>query len=227
MLRNTAHFVIASITASFFAFASTPAEACVDIADTALAIIDAGTAVSNGASFFTTVQKDAFGYTSTNIKTLWGYSSPGSSVYYDKIVAGTHFTQITNVLDLAAGDVLVIDTTATYSGHTVMITDVPTELATALNPILSGTTQWALPIADATSSVHGCNPSYPDSRWPNGCTSGTFTGGAGTAYMRVYSDSSTNALLGHSWSVTSGGTYYSPTSDRPYAVGRLTPCPPL
>ncbi|WP_437680769.1 hypothetical protein [Sorangium sp. So ce131] len=168
--------------------------------------------------------KNAFGYTSTDIAVLWGSTSPNSAAYYDQIVAGHHFTQITKATNIAAGDVLVIDANATYSGHTVIATGAPTQI-TALNPVFANTKQWALPIADSTTTVHGCSASFPDSRWSGNCTAGTFTAGPGTAYVRIYTNT-TDDLLGYSWSVTSGATYYSPTT-RPYAVGRITPCPPI
>jgi hypothetical protein len=225
MLSHAARFLIASAAVSLAAFAPSPARACADIADAALDIIASGTSVSSGAPFFTLAQKNAFGYLNADIVTLWGFTNPGSPVYYDYILSGHYFTQITNVADLAAGDALVIDSTSTYSGHTVVIMDVPTQIVPALNPILANTTQWAVPIADSTTSSHGCNPSYPDSRWSGSCASGTFTAGSGTGFMRVYSDLSGN-LQGYSWSVTSGGAYYAPAT-RPYVVGRLTPCPPL
>jgi hypothetical protein len=49
--------------------------------------------------------------------------------------------------------------------------------------------------------------------------------GAGTAYLRVYTDSLTGMLLGFTWSVTaSTSSYYSPSS-RPYRIGRLFKLP--
>ncbi|WP_437513714.1 hypothetical protein [Sorangium sp. So ce1099] len=220
-----------SAAASLVALGSAPAEACSAVADAALDLITAGTTVSNGAPFFTRAMKDQSGYTSTDIAVLWGSTSPNSHVYYDNIIAENYFTHVTNVADIAAGDLLAINHvlnssgTVTYSGHAAIITGPATQLTTALNPVYASTKQYAVPIADATSSAHGCSASYPDSRWSGACNGGTFTAGTGTAYMRLYTDLSGN-LLGYTWSVTSGATYYSP-STRPYAIGKLTSCLPF
>ncbi|MGK3964673.1 hypothetical protein WMF38_10910 [Sorangium sp. So ce118] len=181
--------------------------------------------MSSGAVFFTAIQKEVFGYTSTDIALLWGSTSPNSALYYSKFAASVYTTLITNAASIAAGDVLVLGATSTYSGHTAIVTGPATQLTTALNPVFADTKQWAVPIADSTTSVHGCSVAFPDSRWSGTCGGGTFTAGEGTAYMRLYSDNA-GALQGHSWSVTSGATYYSPTM-RPYVIGRLTPCPPI
>jgi hypothetical protein len=225
MLSNFTRIVLVSSAASFIAFASAPAHACSDISDAANDLIASATSITGGAAFFSQSQKTAFGYLNADLFALWGSTSPASPIYYQKITSATHFTQITSVGSLAAGDALVINSTDSYTGHTMIITGAATQLVPALNPILADTNQWVVPIADSTTATHGCNPAYPDSRWSGTCGTGTFTAGPGTGYMRVYSDL-TGGLLGYSWSITSGGAYYSPTT-RPYAVGRLTPCPPL
>ncbi|WP_437692083.1 hypothetical protein [Sorangium sp. So ce176] len=231
MLSNAARFLMVSAAASLVVLGSAPAEACSDVAEAALDLIEAETPVSNGAPFFTRAMRDQSGYTGTDIAVLWGSTSPNSHIYYDNIVAENYFERVTNVADIAAGDLLAIDQvvnssgTVTYSGHAAIITGPATQLPTALSPIYASTKQYVLPIADATSSVHGCNVSYPDSRWSGACTGGTFTTGPGTASMRLYTDLSGN-LLGYTWSVTSGAAYYSP-STRPYAIGKLTSCLPF
>lgn len=231
MLSNMARFLMVSAAASLVALGSAPAEACSDVADAALDIITAGTTVSNGAPFFTRAMRDQSGYTGTDIAVLWGSTSPNSHVYYDNIIAEHYFTHVTNVADIAAGDLLAIDQVVnssgvvTYSGHAAIVTGPATQISPALSPAYASTKQYAVPIADATSSSHGCSVSYPDSRWSGACNGGTFAAGTGTAYMRLYTDLSGN-LLGYTWSVTSGATYYSP-STRPYAIGKLTSCLPL
>ncbi|MGK3981881.1 hypothetical protein WME99_02535 [Sorangium sp. So ce136] len=212
---------MASAAVSLVAFGSAPADACTDVSDTVLDLIVDATPVSSGAVLFTAVQKEAFGYTSTDIAVLWGSTSPNSAQYYTNFFAGNHVTKISTATGIAAGDVLVIGAAGTYTGHTAIVTGAATQLSPALNPVFANTKQWAVPIADSTTTTHGCSVSYPDSR----CVGGTFTAGEGTAYMRLYSDLSDN-LKGYSWSVTSGATYYWPET-RPYVIGRLTPCPPL
>ncbi|WP_437930510.1 hypothetical protein WMF37_15170 [Sorangium sp. So ce291] len=215
---------MASAAVSLVAFGSAPADAadaCVDISDAALDLIADPTPVASGAVFFTAAQKLAFGYTSTDIALLWGSTSPNSAQYYTNFNAGNHITNITNANDIAAGDVLVIGATGTYTGHTAIVTGAATQLSPALNPVFANTKQWAVPIADSTTTTHGCGVAYPDSR----CVGGVFTAGEGTAFMRLYSDNA-GILQGYSWSVTSGAQYFSPAA-RPYVIGRLTPCPPL
>ncbi|XXX80633.1 hypothetical protein WMF30_17910 [Sorangium sp. So ce134] len=247
MLSNSARFLMASAAVSLVAFSSAPADACSDISDGALGIIDGtisldpDTTVGVGASFFTLTQKLIWGIDDADIFNLWGKNGPTSLEYYAKFSAGTNVTQITNAGNIAAGDVLVIGrgTTGSYSGHTVIITGAAHQLGLtmtdpALNPKYANTKQWALPIADSTNSVHGCNAAYPDSRWTGTCASGTFTAGPGTGFLRIYSDLSGNLSgltgslngQGHSWSVTSGGTVYQ-ADTRPYVIGRATPCPLL
>jgi hypothetical protein len=228
MLSNSARFVFVSAAASFIALSSAPAHACSDIADAASDLIAAGSTINGGAAFFSTSVKTAFGYTNTDLSNLWGSSSPASPIYYQKITTATYFTQIADIGSLAAGDAMVINSTADgYNGHTMIITGAATQLVPAINPIIANTNQWVVPIADSTTATHGCSPTYRDSRWSGSCGTGTFTAGPGTAFIRLYSDLS-GGLLGYTWSVTSAGlsNYYSP-STRPYAIGRLTPCPPI
>ncbi|AUX39720.1 uncharacterized protein SOCE26_011150 [Sorangium cellulosum] len=222
MLSNAARFLMVSAAASLVAFGAAPAEACSDLADAALDIIDSGASTGNGASFVTLAMKQAFGITGAEVRTAFGSVSPVSAQYYWNIISENRFTHITNVNDLAAGDVLSIDATSVYNGHSVILLGPATQLPTPMNPIRPNTIQWSIPIADATTAVHGCSMSYPDSRWTGACNGGTFTPGPGTAYMRLYSNLD-GTLLGYSWSVTPGATYYDPAV-RPYAVGRLSAC---
>ncbi|WP_438029150.1 hypothetical protein [Sorangium sp. So ce233] len=237
MLSNAARFLMVSAAASLVALGSAPAEAadadaCVDLHDAALTLIGDNTPVASGAVFLTAVQKEAFGYTSTDIAVLWGSTSPNSSQYFDNFFAAQpHFEEITTIGDVDEGDVLILDATMTYSGHTAIVTGPATLLASALNPIVADTQQWALPIADSTSSKHGCSASYPDSR----CVGGVFTPGEGTAFMRIYTDMS-GVPVGHTWSVSAAsasnyfpisGTVPGAGAARPFKIGRLAPCPPL
>ncbi|WP_437677928.1 hypothetical protein [Sorangium sp. So ce131] len=223
MLSNAARFLMVSAAASLVALGAAPAEACSELADAALDIIESGASTGNGASFVTLVMKQALGITGTDIRTAFGSVSPVSAQYYFNIISENRFTHITSVHDLAAGDVLSIDATSVYNGHSVILLGPASQLPSPMNPIYANTIQWSVQIADATTAVHGCSVSYPDSRWTGACNGGTFTPGPGTAYMRLYSDLQ-GTLLGYSWSVTSGATYYAPAV-RPYAIGRLTTCP--
>lgn len=236
-MKRYAYLAAAAAVASVLSLASNRAEACTDINTAANDIISAGTSVSSGAPFFTASVKKAF-YSSLSTSTqnayisyLWGSSSPSSAGYYGNIVAGTYFTRITDLSQIQAGDALVINAAGTYSGHTMIIRGAATQLPVPLspqNPYGAATsadwpTQWVVPISDSTSSVHGNSTTYPDSRVDP--ATGIFTAGTGTAWIRIYRDVTTGALSGYTWA-PSPGTYYD-ISTRPFAIGRVTPCPPL
>ncbi|WP_437751158.1 hypothetical protein [Sorangium sp. So ce1389] len=198
---------------------------------------DAYSGKTKGACFFTLTMQKALGYTDLDTYAMWRMNSPTSDYYFDIINSSpavgapppgieTHFRRVTRAIDVQKGDVLVIGATATFGGHTVIITGAPEDITDKrINPRYSGTKQYAVPIADSTETAHGCNEAYPDSRWSGACTGGYMASGAGTAYMRVYTDALTGILLGYTWSVTSSTTsYYSP-STRPYRIGRLFKMP--
>jgi hypothetical protein len=201
---------------------------------------------TKGACFFIEALKHGNGYTddytSTDINTLWGAGSPTSHQLYVKLDTSpgvgssapspeTYFRKITSIGNLQEGDIIIIDSQPapnTYAGHVLLARGPAALINPQINPKFSGTIQWAVPIADSTDSKHGCNPAYPDSRWFGDCTTGYGPGaGAGTGYIRIYTDILTGALLGYTWSVTSATStsYYSP-STRPYRIGRLTNLPP-
>ncbi|WP_437977893.1 hypothetical protein WMF11_14640 [Sorangium sp. So ce295] len=235
MLSNAARFLMVS-AASIVALGSAPADACSLLSAGALDFIAAGTPAATGAVFFTSVQKEEFwsdpdpvvdaANDTANISYYWGSTSPSSEKYYSEFTKTPSLVSlVTSVSSIAAGDVLVLNKTASYGGHTVIVTGPAVQLTTPMNPIHATTTQWALPIADSTTSVHGCSTIYKDSRWTGTCTN--FTAGPGTGYMRLYADAATGNPIGHSWSVTSGATVYWTTGNgaRPYVIGRLNSCP--
>lgn len=225
MFSNVARFLMVSAAASLVSFGSADAEACTAFGDEAEALIASGAQYGAGASFITTVIKEAMGWTGDHIRHIWGSTSPGSPIYYDNITLGVNFTRITNIYDIQRGDILTIDATDSYSGHSVMILEAPEELTVQLKPRWADTLQWAVKIADSTTSAHGCNSIYPDSRWEGDCKNGgVFHQGPGTGYIRLYTDL-TGEFIGYTWSITSvsDSQYYSP-SVRPYAVGRTPFC---
>jgi hypothetical protein len=234
MLHLSKSFAAAAAMAAAVVAFSSPADACSEIGDAALDNVAAGTPLSYGAPFFTDSVKDAFGFSSSYIATLWGSYSPSSPLYYSHILAGNWFMQIPGITtsdgttsdNIQAGDVMVINSTTGYNGHTVVIIGTPTVISPQINPIVADTVQWAVPIADSTSTSHGCNPAYPDSRWSGPCAGGTFTPGIGTGTIRVYTDVTTGDTVGYTWSVTSSLTSFYSMAARPYALARVTPCPP-
>lgn len=202
---------------------------------------------TKGACFFIEALKHGNGYTSdytsTDIFNMWGAGSPTSHQLYVKLDASpavggsapspeTYFRKVTSIGSVQPGDLIIIDSQTTYSGHVLIVRSPASVISPQINPKFSGTIQWSVPIVDSTDSKHGCNPTYPDSRWYGDCQTGYATGsGAGTGYIRIYTDLLTGQLLGYTWSVTSAdsSTYYSP-STRPYRIGRLAnlpaPAPP-
>lgn len=197
----------------------------------------AWTGMTKAACFFTLSLQKSMGYTPRDIYTLWGKNSPSSDYYFDIVNQSpaigasppgfeTYFRRVTRAVDIQKGDVFTMGATSTFAGHTMLITGAPVELLRQIEPRYSGTKQYAVPIADSTSSSHGCaEGQYKDSRWSGPCTGGYMTPGAGTGFVRVYTDSLTGILLGFTWSVTASQTsYYSP-STRPYRIGRLFKLP--
>jgi hypothetical protein len=197
---------------------------------------------TRGACFFTLVLKQARGYHDDDIEMLWGSVSPDSHRLFNQIDASpylgqpagaveTHFRRLSKASEIRKGDILSIDATDSFDGHTVIITGPAVDItSSAIMPVYRGTKQYAVPIVDSSSISHGCNATYPDSRWRGPCTGGYMDAGAGTGYMRVYIDSLSGVLLGFTWSITASTTsYYSP-STRPYRIGRLyklpAPMPP-
>ena len=197
---------------------------------------------TKGACFFTLSLRHAHGYEGADLVGMWGSTAPPSgdsdplkadffSLINASPVVGssstpspeTYFRRVTTAAQVARGDLMVIGTTDSYVGHTMMITGPAVEIAPQKSPTYWGTQQWAVSIADSTSTAHGCNSVYPDSRWRGSCVNGAMFSGAGTATIRLYTDLLTGELLGYTWSVTPS-SYYSPTM-RPYRIGRLTNLP--
>ncbi|WP_437738566.1 hypothetical protein [Sorangium sp. So ce1335] len=213
----------------------------------------AWSAKTKAACFFTLSLQKAMGYTEADIVALWGTKSPDSKFYFQWLsmspVLGapppppddeTYFRRVTKAADIQKGDVFFInekivldangevDEEKSTPAHTVIITGPATEITPQVMPRYSGTKQYAVPVVDSTSTAHGCfeeGHKYADSRWSGDCKDGRMSPGAGTATMRVYTDSLTGILLGFTWSVTASQTsYYSP-STRPYRIGRLFKLP--
>jgi len=200
------------------------------------------------ACFFTLSLRRAHGYSEGDIYNLWANvlppteatTSPSSGDYFS-IIDGSpyvgepdppaeresHFRRIGRAVDIARGDVIAINTTSTYSGHLLMVREAPTDISSLnIQPVYAGTKQYRVAIVDATSTAHGCKVEHPDSRWVGTCTSGYTDAGAGTGFIRLYTDASTGALLGHTWSLASSLSTYMSPSTRPYRVGRLVNLPP-
>ncbi|MDI1433715.1 hypothetical protein [Polyangium sorediatum] len=197
-----------------------------DVSGAALDLVVAGTNTGNGGSFVTKAVKDALGWTSSQWLYYFSYSTLSAARWYEAITAGTNLVEVDNINDVDAGQIIAINATGSYTGHAAVIIGEPIDITPPsgfYTPYVTGTKQWALPIADSTGSEHGQNASYPDSRR----VSGVFTANIpGTAYLRLYSDATTGEILSYSWSVTStNDANVFDQSERPFAIGELTVSP--
>ena len=114
------------------------------------------------------------------------------------------------------GDILAseyYDGASSSSGHVMMAVAVPQERV-ASKPVVEGTVQYELQIADSTKSPHG----VLDNRYNSGATDDT---GAGVGVMRLYTDGG-GIIVGYTWS-TKGGSVFYESSQRDLEVGRFQP----
>ena len=186
---------------------------------------------TQAACFFGRLLMKAQGYGNQDMWNHFGMNMPSSARYYNLVTgAGTPATpispyllRITNISQLQAGDLVVFAKTATYSGHTAIVTGPALEIDHPICPVYADTKQWKVPVMDSSGSAHGCT----DTRFIGQCYpySGSTDGGAGEGNMRFYTQASTNTLKGHTWSVTSNCVMPSPTYygevTRPYVFARL------
>jgi hypothetical protein len=170
------------------------------------------TALTNGACLFTlSLQHDDPTISTSDVQSWWGMANPGSPAYYDGIVAGSHFTQVTTVADIAEGDLLAVkyrtSATSAYIGYLMLV-----EIAPAL--ITGSTTRSIVGIIDSTQTPHGDT----DTRWQ--ADAGLIHDkGVGSGDIYIDADAVTGAITGHSWSAGSG-SYYSQAT-RSMVVGRF------
>ena len=140
-------------------------------------------------------------------------TSPNSATWYNFITSGNRFTRVLHAAIIAKGDVIAMKycSGGSGTGHTMIAMETPV-LRTATKPLIAGTVQYQLKVADSTSSPRGVT-GYPDTR---------VTGdGAGIGTFRVYADAVTGEIKGYTWTLSSGSTYYDVSGCRTIAVGRL------
>ncbi len=170
---------------------------------------------SDCSGFVTLLIQHVYGFTSDNIKTWLGATKPTSARYHDAIVAGKHFTRITQIADVARNQIIAIkylDDTSSGTGHMMIVKNAPV-LRTATSPVVAGTTQYEVEIVDSTASPHGNGDTRRDA-------DGTERTGAGIGKIRLYTDS-TGKITGYTWSLSSGSDHYTPDL-RSLVIGRLT-----
>ncbi|MFF5477697.1 hypothetical protein ACFY5C_10215 [Streptomyces sp. NPDC012935] len=169
------------------------------------------------APFVTQVLKHAYPWaTDTYFRQNFGSTSPYAEQYQKAIAKDStqNFDRVTDVAAIRAGDIIAVDYDPTAStspsGHVMIATGSSAgEDNTDTDP---GTTEYVFPVVDSTSSRHGTDTQYPDTRAAG-------KGGAGTGYIVLVADS-TGTIVGHRWSPTDNTV--RTTEEQPLAVGRVT-----
>ena len=176
---------------------------------------------STCSPFVTRVIKTAYGINDTTYKNWFGSTSPTSSQYHAAIVAQNHFQRMTTPESIQRGDLISVsylpcankDTT----GHMMIAMSGAIKRMVATAPIIAGTEQYEISIADSSSSTHQATDAngkvYADTRGEGS--------GAGIGTLRLYKDTQTGQIAGYAWSMSSASVFYSVNSCRVIAVGRL------
>jgi hypothetical protein len=183
------------------------------------------TGVNGATSYFcrtdcsgliTQLLKQTYGYSDSYFQTWTGLKNPYAVTYYNEIKAKDHFSQISTVTNIQQGDIIAIKypTSASNTGHTMLVAAAPTLRSTATAPLITGTRQYEVSVIDQSSSGHGST----DTRY---ISSGNFNDGIGRGIFRLYVNSK-GAITGYTWSTYTTSVYYS-QSERQLIVGRLIP----
>lgn len=164
------------------------------------------------ATFVTQLLQHSYNWTGSTFSAWMGSNSPNAALYHDTIVAQNRFQRIAKVNQILPGDVLAIkyyDDASTNSGHAMIALGVPIARS-ATAPIIAGTTQYDILVADSSKSYHG----PLDTRYTSG-----LPGGIGKGTMRIYADAYGN-IAGYCWSDYSDSLFYTPNV-RDLVVGRI------
>ncbi|AKT38121.1 hypothetical protein [Chondromyces crocatus] len=180
----------------------------------------AGTAVTNGACAFTLSLAHAYPTVTSTVRLQWwGASNPGAPVYYDQIGLEKKFWSITDVLDVLPGDIVATKYAGSGSSTTgtiFVVAEINHELT-----LPSGNERYRVDIVDSTSSPHGSS----DSRYQAVSSSPpVHVQGIGTGEIFLDFDPVSGTYAGHTWSTSTGATYYPNTSGsggRQLVVGRF------
>jgi hypothetical protein len=166
-------------------------------------------------SFLTQLLRQGYGWTSSDILAWLGSTSPTAAMYHDAIAAEDGWELVLLVADLVPGDVIAIryPPGGSVTGHVATVVSAPV-LRVPTKPLVAGTDQFEVEVADSSSTGHGPLDTrlLPD---------GTWDAGAGIGVMRLYTDA-TLAVVGHTWSTGSGSVFYD-QSTRHVVLGRLAP----
>ncbi|MEV4314630.1 hypothetical protein [Actinocrispum sp. NPDC049592] len=188
---------------------------------------------SQCASFLTGLLRHTYPAVATEeyYRTYFGSVSPNARDYR-RVFAGPavpHWTPITKVTDLRAGDLIAIDyqnNQPTQTGHIVMVRRIKgTYVAPSPTLNFPGEIQYAIEIIDCTSDPHGVLGVgnyyvYPDIRLIDGVNDRE---GVGFGHMMFYASTSTGVFSRYRWSVNSSSANTYTVAQRPIAAARFSP----
>ncbi len=175
--------------------------------------------------FVTRVIRAAYGISATTFKSMLGSSSPTSSEYHHAIVNQRHFHRVAKPEDIERNDILASTylpcANSSATGHTMIALSAARRRTVDTEPIIAGTVQYEVTIADSTSSprpaVDTAKQVYTDTR-----TTGSVTAtGAGISTIRLYKNVTTGEIAGYTWSMYRNSTYQPVEGCKSIAVGRL------
>ncbi|MEK6793248.1 MAG: hypothetical protein AABZ39_00615 [Spirochaetota bacterium] len=148
---------------------------------------------------------------------VFGKKWPKARDWYRTIDRMKYFLKITNILDIAEGDIIAIyyprgmvQTGDTNTGHVMLVNTAPKTMKPR-TPTVPDAEQYALSVIDSTESPHGKDDTRAKRKDVRSNDSGI---GIGT--IRLFARS--NAIIGYAWSMTS--TNWHASNDRPIVIGR-------
>lgn len=155
------------------------------------------------------------GLSADDFKRWLGSRRPTAARYHDAITEGRGFTRLASIDALRAGDLIAIKylTRHDNTGHIMLVADAPRRISPT-QPIVDGTTQWAVTVIDSSESGHGPT----DTRHKRGAD-GRDHDGLGRGVFRLYADAR-GEVAGFSWSTTKASRFVAP-ADEHLVLGRL------
>jgi hypothetical protein len=159
----------------------------------------------------------------------FGCNSPNAKTYHDVIEDENGFDLISNVGDVAQGDVIAIEYLdvgckdhgcgtvegCVSSGHTAIVAAKPVRMQ-ASAPLVPGTLQYSVEIIDSSSSFHGTGDTRYRSESDN-----SHDQGVGRGTMRLYVDAKDpdHPVIGYAWSTSADSGFFG-SDTRDLLIGR-------
>jgi hypothetical protein len=169
------------------------------------------------SGFLDALLSRSYGYDAAAYKRWFNSSRPSARRYHDAIVDERGFTEIKNIAEAWAGDIVAIKylIEKTNTGHVMLVVQPPHRMA-AKEPLIPGTEQWQVTVIDSSMSGHGPT----DTRHKRGAN-GTDHDGLGQGVFRIYTAPGGN-IAGFAWSTLSASKFQQPAAEH-LVVGRLKP----